>query len=371
MTTGVLNFAAAFAAIAMLAVSSPPAAPNVLAFDTGGHPFMALPSLDGSSVFVSVQRDRSSDGILVVRRSGNEYPSQRFVAIDGSATGMALTPDGKVLLIAAGDRYAAVSVASLQEGATPRFAYLQDRSVDGAIEVETSADGAFAFFTNENNDSLGVVRIGSNADGSPTLTSAERVSLDHAPVGIARSPDGTTLFVTSELASGKPKTCANARPQGSVSVIDIAAAESTPDKAVIANAAAGCSPVRVAIAPDGKLAWVTERGDDRLAAFDTAALRSDPDHALRSSFRVGTSPVGLALARDGALAFVANSNRFDRNARNSTVDVIDLEKSTTSATFATSYPTGAFPRELRESPLHDVVYLTNYNGGTVEVLPIP
>jgi hypothetical protein len=116
---------------------------------------------------------------------------------------------------------------------------------------------------------------------------------------------------------------------------------------------------------------VTLRGENSLAAFDADKLVSDPEHALLRKVRVGAFPVGLALVRNGAVAFVANSNRFDKSATNSTVDAVDTAAALSGGdAIVRSYPTGAFPRELREAPQHDVVYLTNYNGGTVEVIPI-
>ncbi|HTA39526.1 MAG TPA: YncE family protein [Candidatus Acidoferrales bacterium] len=357
---------AAAAAVVLLAAALPAPA-TITVIDVGGHPFMALPAADGDALFVSVGRLRKSNGIQVVHRSGDAYTLGQFITIDGDPTGMGLTPDGKTLLVAAGDRYAALSASDAEAGGSPHVAYLQDRFVGGAIEVAAGADGRFAFFTDENDASVGVARIGAAADGTPTLTSIGRVPVDMAPVGITLSPDGNTLFVTSEVAAGHPRSCANGRSPGSLITIDAGTAELTPEKSVQSSMAAGCSPVRVALSPDGMRAWVTQRGDNALASFDVAAMRAEPDRALRSTIRVGDSPVGLAIVRNGSLAYVANSNRFDPSARYSTVDVVDLGTGTVVA----KYATGKFPRELRESPQHDAVYLTNYDGGTVEVLPIP
>jgi DNA-binding beta-propeller fold protein YncE len=356
---------AAIAAVTMTAAT--PTAPTLTVIGVGGHPFMALPSADGTTLFVSVFYESKDNGIQVVERSGSDYKLGKFITVDGLPSGLALTPDGKTLLIASEDRYAALSATEAEAGGTPHVTYLQDRFVAGAIEVTSSADGRFAFFTNENDDSVGVVRVGSNADGGPSLAAVGRIQVDRAPVGMSLSPDGGVLYVTSEAASAHPHSCSNDRPAGSLTAIDALAAETAPGQSIISATEAGCSPVRVAVSPDGARVWVTQRGDDTLSSFDAAVLRSDPEHARRTSLRVGANPVGLTLARSGTLAFVANSNRFDRSARNSTVDVIDLEKGVIIA----SLPTGAFPRELRESPLHDVVYLTNYNGGTVEALPVP
>jgi DNA-binding beta-propeller fold protein YncE len=190
---------------------------------------------------------------------------------------------------------------------------------------------------------------------------------------MALSPDGTRLYVTSEIGFRRPVICNGGRHAGSVAVIDAAAAAANPSGgAVLSTATAGCGAVRVALSPDGRIVWVTLRGANALAAFDASKLVTDPEHAMLRSVNVGPSPVGLALVRDGTLAFVANSNRFDRDATNSTIDAVDTAAGLSGGNaIVHSYPTGAFPREIREAPQHDVVYLTNYNGGTVEVIPIP
>jgi DNA-binding beta-propeller fold protein YncE len=238
--------------------------------------------------------------------------------------------------------------------------------------VVPSIDGTHAFFSNEHDDSVGIVALGATAGGNPSLTFTGRIATEHLPVGMALSPDGARLYVTSEIGFGRPAVCEKGRHAGSVAVIDVAAATSNlPNHAVLSTATAGCGAVRIAIDPDGRTAWVTLRGENSLAAFDADKLVSDPAHALLRKVRVGGFPVGLALVRNGAVAFVANSNRFDKSATNSTVDAVDTAAALSGGdAIVRSYPTGAFPRELREAPQHDVVYLTNYNGGTVEVIPI-
>ncbi len=337
------------------------------------HPFTALPSRDGSTLFISVVRDRGPNGILVVHRSNGTYTAGAFVPVDGSPTGLALTPDGQTLLIGADDRYAALSATAAERDEVPPISYLRNRFTNGAIEAVPSPDGLHAFFSNEGDDSVGIVTIGATASGRPTLAFSRRIATEHLPVGMALSPDGARLYVTSEIGFGRPAVCERGRHAGSVAVIDVAAATSySPRDAVLSTATAGCEAVRVVISPDGRIAWVTLRGENSLAAFDAGKLVSDPEHALLQKVRVGPSPVGLVLVRNGATAFVTNSNRFDAGATKSTVDAVDTTAALSGGdAIVGSYPTGAFPRELREAPQHDAVYVTNYNSGTVEVIPIP
>jgi DNA-binding beta-propeller fold protein YncE len=336
------------------------------------HPFTALPSQDGSALFISVVRDRGANGILVVHRSNGTYRVGAFIPVDGSPTGLALTPDGRTLLVGDDDRYAALSATAAARDEIPPISYVRNRFTNGAIEVVSSADGTHAFFSDEEDDSVGIVTIGATATGTPSLAFTGRIPTEHLPVGMALSPDGARLYVTSEIGFGRPAVCARGRHTGSLAVIDVVAATANPpSNALLSTATAGCEAVRVALSPDGRTAWVTLRGDDSLAAFDTAKLVSDPEHALLRKARVGASPVGLALVRNGAVAFVANSNRFDPSATSSTVDAVDTAAVFSGGdTIVHSYATGAFPREIREAPQHDVVYVTNYNSGTVEVIPV-
>lgn len=364
---------AAIASTAATPIANDSAGNPIIVIAAPDHPFTALPFKDGSTLFISVVRDHGPNGILVVHRSNATYRTGAFVPVDGAPTGLALTPDGRTLLIGADDRYAALSATAAERDEVPPIAYLHNHFTNGAIEVVPSVDGTYAFFSNERDDSVGIVAVGAAPGGTPALTFIARIATEHLPVGMALSPDGTRLYVTSEIGFGRPAVCQRRRHTGSVAVIDVAAATSNaPNDAVLSTATAGCEAVRIAIGPDGRIVWVTLRGENSLAAFDAAKLVTDPEHALLRKVRVGASPVGLALVRNGAVAFVTNSNRFDASATNSTVDAVDTAAVLSGGDAVVhSYPTGAFPRELREAPQHDVVYVTSYNSGTVEVIPIP
>src|SRR5204862_7213395 len=99
-------------------------------------------------------------------------------------------------------------------------------------------------------------------------------------------------------------------PQGSVSVIDVRRAVREPAKAVIANVPAGCSPVRLALSPNGKTAYVNIRGEDSLRIFDTELWIRDPKNAQLAKVAVGTAPVGVAVIDNGRKIVSTNSNRF-------------------------------------------------------------
>jgi hypothetical protein len=72
----------------------PPAQP-VMQVALPGHPFSAIPSRDGCSIFVSLTGQTSH--LLVVSRSGGAVTIAHDITAKGGLTGMRLSPDGKLL----------------------------------------------------------------------------------------------------------------------------------------------------------------------------------------------------------------------------------------------------------------------------------
>ncbi len=333
-----------------------------------GHPFMALASSDGKTVFVSVASDNPNDnGIEVFQRNGSTLTRAGLIPLTGTPLGLALSPDGSTLFVANGQGVAALSAPTLEGGQQPQAHYLQIQGAPGTIEVQPSADGRFVFFTNESLASIGVASFASDAwrmEGA--------IPADRAPVGMALSHDGRWLYVTSEIRPSPLRTCSEGgrqRAAGTLRVIDAQKAPTDPSHAVVAEVPAGCSPVRVALSGDGATAWVTARGDNSVVAFDTAAHGAAPNPVQVSSVATGPAPVGIALVNNGSRLLVADSNRFAGSTAGSTVEVIDPGDASNKPTLLKSIPAGAFPREIRESPQRDVIFVTNYGSDTVEVIP--
>jgi DNA-binding beta-propeller fold protein YncE len=182
------------------------------------------------------------------------------------------------------------------------------------------------------------------------------------------SPGGAQLYVTTYGAYGN---------HGQLWVIDTARAESGAGRrAVLAQAEAGCQPVRVAVSPDGSTVWVTALQSNALLGFSAAALRDHSSRALRAVVPVGSEPVGLLLVDDGRLALVANSNRGlvpgTASAAPQTVSVINTAAALAGRpAIAGVVPAGLFPRDLTLDQASSQVLLGNFNSGTVEEFPVP
>jgi 6-phosphogluconolactonase (cycloisomerase 2 family) len=357
---------------AQVAAAGPSAAAQPVTARVPGSPDAVAGTADGRWAFASVSGELG--GEIAVMALGHGAPrlvrTVPLLSTMTAAYGMTLTHDGRLLLVAAYTGTAVLSVPALEDGrGDPMVGVLADAGA-GQFEVAVSNDDRYAFVTDETTGALSVfdlalaLRQGFGARG----VAVGIVPLAAGAVGVALSPDGTLVYVTTYGAYG---------PHGKVWVIDAARAEGgTGLSAVVATAAAGCQPVRVAVSPDGGTVWVTALQSNALLAFSAAALRQDPSQALRAVVRTGSEPVGLALADDGRVALVGNSNRglvpgTGGNAPQ-TVAVID-----TAAALAHrpallgTVPAGAFPRDLSIDPASGQAFVANFNSGTIEEFPVP
>jgi DNA-binding beta-propeller fold protein YncE len=244
---------------------------------------------------------------------------------------------------------------------------LADRGV-GPIEALFSGDDRYVFVSDEYGPTVSVFDLAtalSKGFAAPGV-SVGKVAMDAAAVGLALSPDGRRLYVTSEVdRSSNP-------PHGTLAVLDVEAAEQHPATSVRARVAAGCQPVRVVISADGSLAWVTARGSNALLAFDTAQLLTRPQGALRAVVAVGKQPVGLLLTGNDRYALVANSSRFTQPNSPQTVSVVDTAAALSGrSALVGSIPAGEFPRQFDYDPATRQVVLSNYGSDTVETFRSP
>ena len=336
-----------------------------------GQPFASVSTHDGRVLFVSVSGTPA--GVVVFRVVPKGLERIGFVALrTRGAFGLALLADDSVLLVADGEGVALIDAAAATRGARSEPVYVDDDPRAGTIEVVATPDGRMAFAADENVARVSVLRVQRQPNGAPGAVRTGRIAVDHAPVGLALSPDGTTLYVAGEVAAGDGATpgasgdlarsCGPRRiPNGTLTAIDVARAT------VVARLASGCSPVRTVVTADGATVWVSVRGDDRVVAFDAAKIRSDPAHAFVAEAPVGPAPVGLALLAHDTLLVVANSNRFGPGAATSNATILKVgippaQRSTVA--------TGAFPREFSLSPDGSVLYLTNFRSRTIELIDV-
>jgi DNA-binding beta-propeller fold protein YncE len=266
---------------------------------------------------------------------------------------------------------------------------------EGTLSVAVTPDGNHAFVSNEygkataseNEGNIGVVAIARDDGGSfssATTLLGQIGTGGNAIAGMTLSPDGTRLYVTTEVRAPATVASGEGNPllsesdcmqqasgptsaNGLLTVIDVATAETSPGPgAILAVVNAGCSPVRMAETADGATLWLSVRGDNRVLAFSTSLLESDPDNALTGYVSSGgTAPVGLHLFHNDQLLAVANSNRFKTGTANGAI--LDVA-SAASPSILTTFQTGLFPREVTVGADDATLYVTNFDSDTLQVV---
>jgi DNA-binding beta-propeller fold protein YncE len=364
-----------------------------------GSPFAASTTLDGRYVFVSFGSGLRG-GIVVIRQRKTLATVVRKIATSGPAFGLAMTKDGRYLLVAVqgtpgGVQFIDVRKAISRESGAALGTVPTNST---AIEVELSVDDSLVFVANEFSAPTGQPDTVSVIDFKKALASGQNVSsvigeipVDTGPVGLAVSKNGRYLYVTSETALPSrdyPNSCEishipnnencpviNAGPDGTLTLVDVNKARTDPANSVKATIPAGCSPTRVILTNEDKVAWVSARDENNLLAFSTVKIRHDPTDALLSTTPVGIAPDGAQPFYGRRLIAVANSNRFEGKCTGAdgTVSILDFDKALNgdgdAATVGT-FDAGVFPRQWASSPDGRWLYLTEFLSNTLAIFPV-
>ena len=267
-----------------------------------GMPFAVAVTAGGQYSFVSTGAGHS---IEVLRSGGTLTPAPvRRIRLPAAPHGEVITPDGQYLLAAAGSGAVVISVARAEHhGRGSVLGTLSSPHGNGAVEVALSRDGQFAFVTLENSGSMAVFDLrAALASGLRSSGFVGDVRLGINPIGMTVSRDGQWLYVTTQKRTAQSD-------QGTLTMINVARAETDPARAVQATVPAGCDPGRVITTAGGATVWVTARASNSLLAFSAARLRTDPGRALIAKVEVGAAPIGLTALNGGSRILVANSGR--------------------------------------------------------------
>jgi DNA-binding beta-propeller fold protein YncE len=241
----------------------------------------------------------------------------------------------------------------------------------GSVYANVAPDDRYAFISEEQNSTITVIDlVKARASHFARSSIVGEIPVGIAPVALTFSKDGKYLFSTSEIASDQdhlPNDCKgggpNGSPRGVIYTIDVAKAEADPSHSVATKTLAGCSPVRMAITPDGSSVWVTNRSSNDVRDFSTAKLIAGAPDALAQTVAVGANPVPVAVTSDGHHVLVGNSNRFGANGdAPQSISVISTEQGKVIGTIAV----GIFPREFQNGS-GSTVFLANYGSNTVTV----
>jgi DNA-binding beta-propeller fold protein YncE len=357
----------------------------------GQLPFQALPSADGCWIFVSLAagNGEASDNepkgsVALLKRSGGHIDLIHLTHVGGNPSGMVLTHNGQLLVVADGNRVAFLDTQRLISGDdTPVLGYWNDGThAPGRVYVNVTADDKYLFVSDENVGTITVISL-SAVRSSKFIRPATvgRIHVGRGPVAVTLSPDDRYLYVTSIamppikewpaecVREWDPKSKPNA--QGAIFVIDVARAKTDPAKAVIAAAKAGCTPIRLVLSPSGDIAYVTARGGNALLAFDTQKLITDPSHALQGKVPTGPAPIGIAVVDAGQKVIVTNSNRFGGSSETQSLLVIDAAKfATGEGAILGTIPARGLPREMRTTSDERTLLVVNTMSQKLQVIDL-
>ena len=308
---------------------------------------------------------RSDSGITVYSVTASGMTYERVGTLSkGSLVGMALSPSGRTLAAADASGASIFSVSRMERLKSSPSSWLLGSFVSkghGAIETAFSPDNDYVFVTLESSDQMAVFNLKkAESNGFEASDLIGYVPLGIAPVGMAISPNGGYLYVTSEAVTPTGE-------EGTLSTIDLRRAEHDPSRSVISTVWAGCSPVRVVATRSD--VYVTARGSDDLIAFSAADLVSNPTTAMIGQVQVGEAPVGLALVRQDKRIVVADSNRFSVGAAPSDLAVVST--SNDGSMHLLGYAgAGGFPRDMAVSPNGQVLIVSDFDSGDLEEIGV-
>lgn len=387
-----ISRAFALAALLSLGAQAQPAACNArtaapsVTVALPARPFAVAPSRDGCWVFVSMLGDErgNNPGIAVLKRSNGRIELARVVPLTSHPAGIVLTHDGQLLIAAALDAVVFLDAARLTSGeGNPLVGSFSDGERMQSIYANVTADDKALFVSEESGRAITVIDLErARAKGYRADAIVGRIPTGNAPIALTFSHDGSLLYTTAQGAPPDwnwPKACTQegrggsdiVNPEGAVVVVDVARARTDPAHAVVARVPAGCSPVRMAIAPDGGRIYVTARNSNAVLAFDTAKLVTDSEHARVGMATVGTAPVPVAVVDGGRKVVAGNSNRFAGSNSGESLTVLDAARLPQGAAAVLgSIPTGAFPRELAVSADGATLFLTNFGSNSLQVMDV-
>ena len=265
-----------------------PAASPSLTIPLPSSPFAVTPTRDGCWIFVSLTGNGGTGaGIAVLKRSRGIIQLSRVVPLKSAPTGITLTHDRRLLVAAATNATIFIDVPRMIGGAAdPVLGSFSDGRATGSIYANITRNDKLLFVSEESGQSVTVIDLKrARKKGYTTDAIIGKIPAGSAPIALTFSRNGKWLYTTSQAALPDwnwPKACKPeapgipdsiiTRPEGAVIVIDVARARKDPAHAVVARVPAGCSPVRMAISPDGDRIYVTARNSNAVLAFDTAKL---------------------------------------------------------------------------------------------------
>jgi len=329
--------------------------------------------------------DEKASGVAVVQRTARHVGLSRVIPLPPQPVGMAITNDGKLLIVANGPSVAFLDVDRMISGT--ENALLGSVTIGPtaiSFNVAITADDKLLFVSDEANRAISVINLDrARTDGFRGKATLGEIPVGQLPIALVLSPDERWLYTTSEEALPEwnwPKACRSERneqgqttlehPEGAVVVVDVRRARIDPSHSVRTRVPAGCSPVRMAMAPKGRQIYVTARNSNAVLAFDTKKLVADSGHARIGALPTGVQPVPVAVIRGGKQVVVGNSRRSAATSdTNGTLTVFDATKFRDGDhAVIGAVRAGVFPRGMSLSKGGKTLFVTNFGSKSLLLL---
>jgi YVTN family beta-propeller protein len=300
------------------------------------------------------------DGTAITSYGWHVTPAGRQTTLGERPYGMALSPDGRWLLVS--NDGVAVQSVMLVEAATGRvrdtISYAAPEAV--FLGVGFSPDGSRAYVSGGANDKVRVYDLGGGQlrELDPLRLATSGGQTPSFAGGLAVARDGRSVWVTGNLTN-------------SVSVLDTSSgaerrialsSRTCPVDAQGFDPSGGRDclfPYTVVLSADGKTAYVSDWGQDSVSVIDVAS------GSVRGGVRVGTHPSAMTLSQDGDRLYVAVTD-------GDAIAVVDTRTNRLVRTFSVSpYPgarVGAQPNALALSPDGRTLYTANAGNNDLDVV---
>lgn len=233
------------------------------------------------------------------------------IAVDGTPTGLASTPDGEYVYVSAKNKNSVVVIST-----TSRQIVQTIPVGSSPVEVALAPHAATVYVVNHGSNSISVIDPTSQGVTATIPLSAE-------PSGIAIIPDGSRIFITSSssgqisvIDTGSNTVTATWPDISGISGIAVSpdgnlvyVANPSQNSVSVRDASTGTivgtingfnAPNSVAVAPNGKQVYVTNGAGGSVSVIDASSRQ------IVTTIAVGASPTSMSLAPDGLTAYVSS-----------------------------------------------------------------
>jgi len=176
-------------------------------------------------------------------------------------------------------------------------------SLSGPIGASTDPMGKFLFVTNLNSSTVSAFSI-DQAAGTLAPVAGSPFATGTTPIGLASDPNGMFVYVGDHMANvTDPAAALSAFSINSMNGGLTPVGALPPAPASCGSATCHVNPLRVAVHPVARFAYVANVGQNSVSAF---SLHSGALTAVASPIATGQHPFGMAFDPTGSFLFVAN-----------------------------------------------------------------